>query len=56
MAQLQTWKKFEGKYLDVYPYHYDYWVDGKGWETVYHVRGVSNEIRENYNLAEEIPV
>lgn len=52
--QLMNWKKFQGKYLNVYPYHYDYWVDGKGYETVYEVRGVSEEIRENYETAEEI--
>jgi len=52
--QLQTLKKFQGKYLDVYPHHFDYWVDGKGYETVYEVRGMTTEIRENYQSVEEI--
>lgn len=52
--QLMSWKKFEGKYLDVYPVHYEYWKDGAGYETVYEVRGISNEIRENYETVSEI--
>ena len=54
LEQLQRWKKFKGKYLNVYPYHYDYWVDGKGYETVYEVRGISEEIKENYLSVDEI--
>lgn len=52
--QLLTLKKFQGKQLDVYPHHYEYWVDGKGYETVYEVRGTSTVIRENYQSPEEI--
>lgn len=52
--QLRRWKKFEGKYLDVYPYHYDYYVEGEGYVTVYEVRGISEEVRENYLSVDEI--
>lgn len=52
--QLANWKKFEGKYLAVYPHNYDYWKDGIGYVTVYEVRGISDEIRENYQSVEEI--
>lgn len=52
--QLENWKKFEGKYLNVYHRHYDYWKDGIGYVTVYEVRGISDEIRENYQSVKEI--
>lgn len=52
--QLASWKKFEGKYLNVYPHHYEYWKDGIGYVTVYEVRGISDEIRENYQSVQEI--
>lgn len=52
--QLVSWKKFKGKYLNVYPHHYEYWVDGVGYETVYEVRGITDEVRENYQSVEEI--
>lgn len=52
--QLLTWKKFKGKYLNVYPHHYDYWKDGIGYVTVYEVRDISFEIKENYQSVEEI--
>ena len=54
IEQLENWKKFQGKYLNVYPYHYDFWVDGKGYETVFEIRGISDEIRENYQSVDEI--
>lgn len=52
--QLRSWKKFKGKQLNVRPHHYEYWVDGEGYVTVYEVRGISDEIRENYMTADEI--
>lgn len=52
--QLQSLKKFQGKFLNVYPCHYDFWEDGKGYVTVYEVRGISEEVRENYQSVEEI--
>lgn len=52
--QLSSWKKFQNRYLNVYPHHYDYWKDGVGYVTVYEVRGISKEIRENYQSVEEI--
>lgn len=52
--QLLKWKKFEGKYLNVYPHHYDYWKDGIGYVTVYEVRGITDEIKENYQSVKEI--
>lgn len=52
--QLQRWKKFDGKYLNVYPDNFTFWIDGEGYETVYEVRGISDEIRENYETIGEI--
>lgn len=52
--QLENLKKFKGKYLNVYPHHYEYWKDGIGYVTVYEVRGISGEIRENYQSVSEI--
>lgn len=52
--QLSSMSKFQGKFLNTYPHHYDYWVDGKGYQTVYEVRGVSSTIRENYERVSEI--
>lgn len=52
--QLISWKKFQGKFLNVYHHHYDYWKDGIGYVTVYEVRGISDEIKENYQSVEEI--
>lgn len=52
--QLQKLKKFEGMYLNVYPCHYDYWKDGVGYVTVYEVRGITKEIKENYESVNDI--
>lgn len=52
--QLRSWKKFQGKFLDVYHHHYDYWKDGIGYETVYEVREISKEIAENFQSVNEI--
>lgn len=52
--QLQRLKKFENKFINVYPHHHEYWVDGKGYETVYEIRGISNTIRENYQTVTEL--
>jgi hypothetical protein len=47
----ELFKKYTGKYIDVYPHHYEYWnVKNYEYETVYEVRGVSSKIKENYNL------
>ena len=54
IEQLMNWKKFEGKYLNVYPHHYTYWQDGEGYETVFEIRGISDEVRENYLTVDEI--
>ena len=44
-------KKYVGKYIDTYPHHHKYWnAKINKYETVYEVRGVSKEIRENYNI------
>lgn len=48
----QLKRKYEGKYIDTYPHHYEKRVNDK-WVTVYEVRGVSKVIRENYNLPED---
>lgn len=52
--QLQNLKKFQDKFLNVYPLHYDYYEDGKGYITVYEVRGTSTEVRENFQTVSEI--
>lgn len=52
--QLVSLKKFQGKYLNVYPHYYAYWKDGVGYVTVYEVRGISKAIRENFCSPEEI--
>lgn len=54
IEQLMKWKKFEGKYLNVYSHHYTYWQDGKGYVTVFEIRGISDEVRENYLTVDEI--
>ena len=47
-------KKFAGKYIDTYPYHYEYRnPDTHKWETVYEVRSVKRTIHENHNLPED---
>ncbi len=48
----QLVKKYEGKYIDVYPHHFEVKSHGE-YITVYEVRGVSRTIRENYNLPED---
>lgn len=52
--QLLSLKKFKGKYLNVYPHHYDYWKDGVGFVTVYEVRAMTTEIKENYESVSDI--
>jgi len=52
--QLKRLKKFQDKFLNVSLCHFDYWVDGKGYETVYEVRGISGKIRENYETVDEV--
>ena len=50
----QLKKKYRGRYIDVYPHHYEFWNDKThNYETVYEVRGVSQKIKENYNLPED---
>jgi len=46
-------KKYQGKFINVYPHHHKYWNDKiHQYETVYEVRGVKSTIHENYNLPE----
>jgi len=52
--QLGRLARFKDKYIDVYPLHHELWVDGKGYETVYEVRGMSNNIKENFQTVKEI--
>ena len=46
-------KKFKGKFIDVYPFHYEKKDNNGNWLTVYEVRKVSDVIRENCNLPED---
>jgi len=50
----QLLKKYKGKFIKVYPYHYEKKDKHGNWITVYEVLGVKNEIAENYNLPEDI--
>ena len=53
--QLNNLKKFEGKFIDYYPHHYEYWNDKiHQYETVYEIRGISSTIKENFQIPEEI--
>lgn len=55
LDQLRSWKKFAGKYLNVYPNHFLYKPNGKWhFETVYEVRSIKDEIWENHETVEEI--
>lgn len=50
----QLKKKFAGKYIDVYPLHYEKWdTKNNRYVTVYEVRQVSSTIKENCNLPED---
>ena len=49
----QLKKKYAGKFIDVYPRHYEKRVNDK-WVTVYEVRRVSRVIRENLESPEDI--
>lgn len=50
----QLIKKYEGRFIDTYPHHHEYWNDRLNrYETVYEVRGVSKTIRENYQTPQE---
>lgn len=46
-------KKFSDKYIDTYPYFYDKQDKHGNWVTLYEVRGVSETLKENYNLPED---
>jgi hypothetical protein len=51
----QLRKKYAGKYIDVYPLHYNVRDSKTGnYVTVYEVRGVSKTVKENYQTVEEI--
>lgn len=49
----QLLKKYNKKYIDVYPHHYVQRDKSHNWITVYEVRGVKSKIHENYNLPED---
>lgn len=52
-ASEQLLKKYAGKFINTYPHHYDKKDEQGNWITTYEVRGVSDKIRENYNLPED---
>ena len=53
--QLNNLKKFEGKCIDAYPHHYEYWnAKIHQYQTVYEIRGISSTIKENFETPEEI--
>lgn len=55
IEQLSTWKKFAGKYLNVYPNHYIYKPQGSWrYEIVFEVRSMENERWENHETVDEI--
>jgi hypothetical protein len=50
----QIIKKYKGKYIKVYPYFTELWDDKKNcWITTYRIQGVSNFLKENFNLPED---
>ena len=49
----QLLKKYAGRFIDVYPLHYEQKDKHGKWVTVYELRGVSRTIKENYNLPED---
>jgi hypothetical protein len=50
----QLLKRYKDKFIDTYPHHYEKWNDKiHQYETVYEVRGISNTIKENFNLPED---
>lgn len=51
----QLRKKYAGKFLDVYPLHYNLRDSETGnYVTTYEVRGVSSKIKENFQSVDEI--
>jgi hypothetical protein len=51
----QLKKKYVGKFVDVYPRHYDKWDEKTGhYVTVYEVRGCSSKVKENFQPVNEI--
>ena len=51
----QLKKKYQGKYINVYPHHHEKWDDKLGkYITVYEVHKTSNTIKENFQSVEEI--
>ena len=46
-------KKYQGKFINVYPHHFKYWNEKEHrYETVYEVRSVKLKIAENHNTPE----
>jgi len=52
IAQLK--KRYSGKYIDVYPFHYEVKNKAGVWITVFEVRKVSSILMENCNLPQDI--
>ena len=50
----QLKNKYSGKYIDVYPLHYEVKNKAGVWITVFEVRKVSSILRENCNLPQDI--
>ena len=53
LTKEQLLNQYKGKYVDVYPLHYEKKDKDGNWVTVYELRGVSPKIKENYNLPED---
>jgi len=47
-------KKFKGKYIQVYPHHYERKDKRGNWITVYEVVSVKNKVWENHQTPEEV--
>jgi hypothetical protein len=47
-------KKYHGKFIDVYPHHYEKRDASNHWVTLYEVRGCSSKVKENFQSPEEI--
>lgn len=48
-------KKYNNKYITIYPLHNEYWNDKTNkYQTVYEVRKVYSEIHENTTLGQDV--
>jgi hypothetical protein len=55
LTQEQINKKYKGRYIDIYPHHFEFWNSKTNkYETVYEVRKVYKTAHENTTLGEDV--